>query len=149
MVYSLELLHQPSFPGPRRRLPWQAKGRTGVTSRPPQPMASTPFKRYGVHWVDLDPTRGRELKKTRPAVIVSRDELNSVLDTVVICPLTSSLHPTWRTRLQIELNGKQSEIAVDQIRVVSKDRLTGKMIGNLSAKSETALRDLLSEAYAQ
>lgn len=112
-------------------------------------MASIPFKRYGVYWVDLDPTRGRELKKTRPAVIVSRNELNSVLDTVVICPLTSSLHPTWRTRLQIELNGKQSEIAVDQIRVVSKDRLTGKMIGNLSAKSETALRDLLSEAYAQ
>jgi mRNA interferase MazF len=112
-------------------------------------MASIPFKRYGVYWVDLDPTRGRELKKTRPAVIVSRDELNGVLDTVVICPLTSSLHPTWRTRLQIELNGRQSEIAVDQIRVVSKDRLTTKMIGNLNAKSEAALRDLLSEAYAQ
>ena len=112
-------------------------------------MASIPFKRYGVYWVDLDPTRGRELKKTRPAVIVSRDELNGVLDTVVICPLTSSLHPTWRTRLQIELNGRQSEIAVDQIRVVSKDRLTAKMIGNLSAKSEAALRDLLSETYAQ
>lgn len=112
-------------------------------------MASTPFKRYGIYWVDLDPTRGRQLKKTRPAVIVSRDELNSVLDTVVICPLTGSLHPTWRTRLQIELNGKQSEMAVDQIRVVSKDRLTGKMIGNLNPKSANALRDLLSEAYAQ
>ena len=112
-------------------------------------MASIPFKRYGVYWVDLDPTRGRELKKTRPAVIVSRDELNGVLDTVVICPLTSSLHPTWRTRLQIELNGRQSEIAVDQIQVVSKDRLTAKMIGNLSAKTEAALRDNPSEAYAQ
>lgn len=96
-----------------------------MTSREPQPMTSIPFKRYGVYWVNLDPIRGRELKKTRPAVIVSRDELNSVLDTVVICPLTSSLHPIWRPRLQIELNGKQSEIAVDQIRVVSKDRLTG------------------------
>jgi mRNA interferase MazF len=112
-------------------------------------MASIPFKRYGVYWVDLDPTRGRELKKTRPAVIVSRDELNNILDTVVICPLTTSLHPTWRTRLQIELTGKQSEIAVDQIRVVSKDRLSSKVIGNLSAKSEAALRDLLAEAYAQ
>jgi mRNA interferase MazF len=112
-------------------------------------MASIPFKRYGVYWVDLDPTRVRELKKTRPAVIVSRNELNGILDTVVICPLTSSLHPTWRTRLQIELNGRQSEIAADQIRVVSKDRLTAKMIGNLSAKSEAALRGLLSEAYAQ
>jgi len=112
-------------------------------------MASTPFKRYGVYWVNLDPTRGRELKKTRPAVIVSRDELNSVLDTVVICPLTSTIHPNWRTRLQIELNGKNSEIAVDQIRVISKDRLAAKKIGDLSAKSEAVLRDLISEAYAQ
>jgi mRNA interferase MazF len=112
-------------------------------------MAFTQFKRYGVYWVDLDPTRGRELKKTRAAVIVSRDELNSVLDTVVICPLTSMIHPTWRTRLQIELNGKKSEIAVDQIRVVSKDRLVGKKIGDLSTKSAAALRELLSEAYAQ
>jgi mRNA interferase MazF len=75
--------------------------------------------------------------------------LNSALDTVVICPLTSTIHPNWRTRLQIELNGKKYEIAVDQIRVVSKDRLTGKKIGELGAKSEAALRDLLSEAYAQ
>ena len=79
-------------------------------------MASTPFKRYGVHWVDLDPTRGSELKKTRPAVIVSRDELNGAIDTVVICPLTSTLHPTWRTRLQFVLNGKPCEIAVDKTR---------------------------------
>ena len=120
-----------------------------MTSKTPQPMAFTQFKRYGVYWVDLDPTRGRELKKTRPAVIVSRDELNGVLDTVVICPLTSTLHPTWRTRLQIELNGKQSEVAVDQIRVVSKDRMTAKKIRDLSAKSEAALRDLISETYAQ
>ena len=112
-------------------------------------MAFIQFKRYSVYWVALDTTRGRELKKTRPAVIVSRDELNSVLETVVICPLTSTIHPTWGTRLQIELNGKQSEIAVDQIRVVSKDRLTAKKIGDLGAKSEAALRDILSEAYAQ
>jgi len=75
--------------------------------------------------------------------------LNSVLDTVVICPLTSTIHPNWRTRLQIDLNGKQSEIAIDQIRVVSNDRLTAKKIGDLSAKLEAALCDLLSEAYAQ
>lgn len=113
------------------------------------PMASIPFKRYSVYWVDLDPTRGRELKKTRPAVIVSQDALNEALDTVVICPLTSTLHPTWRTRLQIELNHNQSEIAIDQIRVVSKDRLTPRKIGDLSPKKQAALRDLLSEAYAQ
>ena len=112
-------------------------------------MASKPFKRSSVHWVDLDPTRRRELKKTRPALIDSQDALNEALDTVVICPLTSTLHPAWRTRLQIELNHNQSEIAIDQIRVESKDRLTPRKIGDLSPKEPAALRDLLSEAYAQ
>src|ERR1035438_7774451 len=94
MVYSFELLHRLNFPGPRRRWQWAAKRRTGVTLRPPRPMAFTKFKSYSVYWVNLDPTRGRKLKKTRPAVIVSRDELNIILDTVVICPLTSTIHPT-------------------------------------------------------
>ena len=108
-----------------------------------------PFKRYSIYWVDLDPTRGRELKKTRPAVIVSQDALNEALDTVVICPLTRTLHPAWRTRLQIGRNNNLSEIAIDQIRVVSKDRLIPGKIGELSPKEQAALRDLLSEAYAQ
>ena len=108
-----------------------------------------PFKRYSIYWVDLDPTRGRDLKKTRPAVIVSQDALNEALDTVVICPLTRTLHPAWRTRLQIGRNNNLSEIAIDQIRVVSKDRLILGKIGELSPKEQAALRDLLSEAYAQ
>ena len=99
--------------------------------------------------MDIDPTRGRELKKTRPAVIVSQDALNEALDTVVICPLTRTLHPAWRTRLQIGRNNNLSEIAIDQIRVVSKDRLIPGKIGELSPKEQAALRDLLSEAYAQ
>jgi mRNA interferase MazF len=111
------------------------------------PMASPIFKRYGVYWVNLDPTQGRELRKTRPAVVISQDELNAVLDTVVICPLTSSLHPTWRTRLQITLNHRPSEIAIDQIRVVSKDRLGLEKIGDLSPKAQQSLRELLQEAY--
>lgn len=73
-------------------------------------MASIPFKRFGVYWLELDPTLRRELKKTRPAVIASRYELNSVLDTVVICPTSSSEHPTWRTRLQIEFSGSQEAV---------------------------------------
>ena len=110
-------------------------------------MASPILKQNSAYWVDLDPTRGRELKKTRPAVVISQDELNAVLDTVVICPLTSSLHPTWRTRLQITLNYRPSEIAIDQIRVVSKDRLTPQKMGDLSPKGQQCLRELLHEAY--
>ncbi len=103
-------------------------------------------KRYDICWVGLDPTRGSELRKTRPAVIVSLDALNRALDTVVVCPLTSQLHPEWRTRLQVTLRGKRSEIAADQIRTVSKSRLGGK-VGSLSALDAAALRRLLGEMY--
>lgn len=111
-------------------------------------MASINYKRYAVHWVELDPALGSELKKTRPAVIVSRDEMNSALDTVVICPLTGSLHPTWPTRVQIRVGGKESEIAVDQIRVVSKQRLRQR-IGRLTPAQCADLREVLRMTYAE
>ena len=104
-------------------------------------------KRYDIHWVELDPARGSELRKTRPAVIVSLDVLNRVLETVVVCPFTSQLHPDWRTRVPRKIAGKPAEIAVDQIRAVSKSRL-GKKLGSLSARDAAALRRLLGEMYA-
>lgn len=104
------------------------------------------FKRYSIHWINLDPVRGSELRKTRPAVIVSLDALNQVLETVVICPLTTRLHPDWRTRLGIKIKGKSAEVAADQIRAVSKSRL-GKKLGSLSARDAAALRRLLGEMY--
>jgi mRNA-degrading endonuclease toxin of MazEF toxin-antitoxin module len=59
------------------------------------------MKRYEIRWTALDPTRGAEMAKTRPAVIVSLNALNRALPTVTVCPLTSQLHPTWRSRLQV------------------------------------------------
>ena len=104
--------------------------------------------RYDIHWVDLEPVRGSELRKTRPAVIVSRDVLNRALETVVVCPLTSQLHPTWRTRLQVKVAGKPAEIAADQIRVVSKVRL-GRKLGSLTPNQAAALRHRLREMYSE
>jgi mRNA interferase MazF len=104
-------------------------------------------KRYDVHWVTLDPSRGSELRKTRPAVIVSLDVLNRALETVVVCPLTTQLHPGWRSRVPVKIAGKPAEIAADQIRAISKSRL-GKKIGALSARDGAALRRLLGEMYA-
>ena len=104
-------------------------------------------KRYDVHWVELDPARGSELRKTRPAVIVSLDVLNRAVETVVVCPLTSRLHPGWRTRLPVKVAGRAAEIAADQIRTVSKSRL-GKKLGSLSARDAAALRRVLGEMYA-
>ena len=93
------------------------------------------MKRYDVCWAQLDPTVGSEIAKTRPVVIVSLDVLNEMLETVTVCPLTSVLHPTWRTRLAVRVARKPAEIAVDQIRTISKGRceerclLTGKLFG--------------------
>jgi len=104
------------------------------------------FKRYNIHWVNLDPLRGSELRKTRPAVIVSLDVLNQALETVVVCPLTTRLHPDWRSRISAKVKGRSAEIATDQIRAVSKSRL-GKKLGSLSARDTAALRRLLGEMY--
>jgi len=105
-------------------------------------------KRYEIRWADLDPTRGAEMAKTRPVVIVSLDVLNRQLQTVTVCPLTSQLHPSWRTRLQIRSAGPPAEIAVDQIRTVSKSRL-GDKIGLLSRDEAAALRRVITEMYGE
>lgn len=106
------------------------------------------YNRYDVCWVDLEPVRGSELSKARPAVIVSLDVLNQYLETVVVCPLTTSLHPGWRSRLVVNTAGKKAEVAADQIRVISKSRL-GKKIGALDPTEIAALKRLLSEMYGE
>ena len=79
-------------------------------------------------------------------MIVSLDVLNRVLETVVVCPMTTQIHATWRSRLQVRLAGKQVEVAADQIRAISKGRL-GKRLGTLAARDAAALRRLLAEMY--
>jgi mRNA interferase MazF len=102
--------------------------------------------RYAIYLADLDPTRGREIAKTRPVVVVSLDEMNRLLDTVVICPLTTKLHPRWRSRLQVTCVGRRAEIAVDQIRTISKERL-GRKLDALEPPVAVQLRRLISEMY--
>jgi mRNA interferase MazF len=106
------------------------------------------MKRYEVRWTALDPASGSEIGKTRPAVIVSLDALNDRLATVVICPLTTQLHPTWRTRLAVRIGGRDAEVAADQIRAVSKSRL-GDKLGRLSDAKAGELRRLITEMYGE
>lgn len=106
------------------------------------------MKRYEVRWAQLDPTLGAEMAKTRPVVIVSLDALNERLQTVTVCPLTSQVHPAWRTRLGVRVAGRRAEIAVDQIRTVSKVRI-GRKVGVLSAADASALRRLITEMYGE
>jgi mRNA interferase MazF len=83
-------------------------------------------KRGEVYWVNLDPTVGTEIKKTRPALVVSPDDMNKVLPRVIVAPLTSKGQPLG-CRPEIILGGKQARILLDQLRCVDKLRLAGKM----------------------
>ena len=106
------------------------------------------IKRYEIYFADLNPTIGSEVKKVRPVIIISQKEMNKYLETVVVCPLTSKLHPQWRTRLQIKCLNKKAEIAVNQIRTISKQRLKNK-IDKLSDIKAAQLRKLITDMYGE
>ncbi len=104
------------------------------------------IERYGLYLADLDPTRGSEIAKTRPVVVVSPDAMNRHLDTVVVCPLTTKLHPRWRSRVQCTCAGRRAEVAVDQIRAITTQRLLRRL--DLLAEPQVArLRQLITEMY--
>ncbi len=105
-------------------------------------------KRYEIYYADLNPTVGGEIKKVRPVVIVSQDTMNQNLDTVVVCPLTKKLHYQWRSRMQIQCSGQDAEIAVDQIRTISKNRLK-KKVDKLSTEESLQLRQLITDMYCE
>jgi len=102
--------------------------------------------RFGVYWVDLDPTRGHELRKTRPAVVISPDELNRQLQTVIIAPLTTQSHP-YPFRLPCQIDRRAGYIVLDQLRTVDRARL-GAALGDLDAATQTALLTALAALFA-
>jgi len=104
--------------------------------------------RNEIYYADLNPTIGGELKKIRPVVVVSKTEMNRYLNTVVVCPLTTKLHPKWRSRIQTKCVQKEVEIAVDQIRTISKKGLKNK-IDELSSEDAVKLRNLITEMYGE
>ena len=106
------------------------------------------IRRFEIRWADLEPAQGAEMAKRRPVVIVSLDILNERLQTVTVCPLTTSIHPAWRSRLKIRMGRRNAEIAVDQIRTISKSRL-GTRIGVLSEDEAAVLRRIITEMYGE
>jgi mRNA interferase MazF len=111
-------------------------------------MKTLECKRYEIYYADLNPAMGSEIKKIRPVAIISQDEMNKYLDTVVVCPLISKVHPQWRSRIQIKCAQKNAEIAVDQIRTISKQRLKSK-IDQLSPGKAAQLRKLITDMYGE
>ena len=98
-----------------------------------------------VWWVNLDPTVGSEIRKTRPAVIVSPDELNAHLNTVVVVPLTSGR--AYPFRIPTKVGGKDGVAAVDQVRTIDKRRLT-KKISTLKPAAMKPILDALVEMFS-
>lgn len=91
-----------------------------------------PVKRGEVYWVNLDPTVGSEVNKTRPALVVSPDDMNAVLPRVIVAPITSK-GQALGCRPELVFNGKSARILLDQLRCVDKKRLLGKL-GEIDAE---------------
>lgn len=102
--------------------------------------------RFSIYYVKLDPTLGSEMQKTRPCVVISPDDLHHHLEVAIIAPLTSTLKK-WPTRINVTVNGKKGQIALEQIRTVSKLRL-GKSMGVLDKKSQIRCLNTLQEMFA-
>ena len=102
--------------------------------------------RFDVYLIRLDPTEGREIRKTRPCLIISPDEMNQHIDTVIIAPMTTKgrLYPT---RVPVRFKGKSGQIVLDQIRTVDKSRLV-KRIGKIDEPTRTHVLTILAELFA-
>lgn len=102
--------------------------------------------RFDVFLVNLDPTVGSEIRKSRPCVIVSPDEMNRYVRTVVVAPLTTAGRP-YPSRVQTRFAGKDGQIVVDQLRTVDKARLA-KHLGALDPSEAAPLLEVLREFFA-
>jgi mRNA interferase MazF len=100
--------------------------------------ASKSINRFSVWLIELDPTRGREIKKTRPCVVISPNSINNTLNTVIIAPLTHT-NKEFPTRIVSNFNGESGDIMLDQIRCVDKERL----IKNLGVLDDEIANDCL------
>jgi mRNA interferase MazF len=104
-------------------------------------------QRDEVWLVSLDPTHGAEIKKTRPCVIISPDEMNRHLQTIIVAPLTTTIRP-YPTRVPVRFQGKSGQTALDQLRAVDKQRLV-KKLGMISSSAAQQSSDVLLEMFSR
>jgi len=98
---------------------------------------------YEVHLVNLDPTVGNEIQKTRPCVVISPDEMNRHIGTVIIAPMTTKSHD-YPTRVPVTFQRKSGWIVLDQIRTVDKRRLT-RRLGKINRSTIDRIKSVLME----
>lgn len=103
-------------------------------------------RRFEVYLVRLDPTEGHEIRKTRPCLIISPDEMNRHIDTVIVAPMTTKGRP-YPTRVPIRFRRKTGQIVLDQLRTVDKTRLI-KRLGTIDQTTANRVMTLLAELFA-
>ena len=103
------------------------------------------ISQYQIILVNLDPTLGSEIQKTRPCVIISPDEMNRHLRTTVIAPVTAK-SKNYPTRIEVKHNQRISWIAIDQIRTIDKQRII-RILGNLSRPEIKELKAVMKETF--
>jgi mRNA interferase MazF len=104
-------------------------------------------KRFDVYLVSLDPTVGSEIKKIRPCLIISPDEMNRWIRTVIVAPMTTKGQP-YPTRVPCEFQGKQGQVVLDQIRTVDKSRLVQKL-GRIDKSTQREVLVTIAEMFAE
>ena len=104
-------------------------------------------ERFDIFWVSLDPTIGSEIRKKRPAVVISPDEMNQNLNTIIVAPLTSTFKK-YPTRIEVSLDNKKGQVALDQIRTIDKSRL-GAKAGRIDERVSEKICDLLQKMFAR
>ena len=104
-------------------------------------------RRFDIFLVSLDPTAGSEIRKTRPCLIVSPDEMNRHIATVIVAPMTTKGRP-YPTRIPCQFQGKKGQLVLDQLRTVDRARLV-RRLGRLSAATQTRVLAALAEMFAE
>ena len=103
------------------------------------------INQYQIILVNLDPTLGSEIKKTRPFVVISPNEMNKFLNTIVIAPMTTS-SKNYPTRIEVRHDSKTGWVVLDQIRTIDKQRII-KDLGSLTKSEINELKSVLKETY--
>ncbi len=105
------------------------------------------INRFDVFLISLDPTRGSEIRKTRPCLVISPDEMNEHIGTVIVAPMTTKGR-AYPSRVTCIFEGKRGQIVLDQIRTVDKTRLL-RRLGKVSAPVQVKVLDTLQEMFAK
>lgn len=103
--------------------------------------------RFDVFLISLDPTRGSEIRKTRPCLIISPDEMNDHIRTVIVAPMTTKGRP-YPSRVSCTFQGKRGQVVLDQIRTVDKKRLV-RRLGTISSGVQSKVLDALQEMFVR